>query len=156
MKCSISVSVVNIFFIVFSSLVVAEPTNSRPVPIGVVAIQSDEIAIGIFQQRQKLSEGIKVSAAASLNRGRNNCRVSSHCKVVSLGICGDDKVLYSTFRSNGLEKAISTMRFVHFELYRLVTPVLPGCPISSPPLPQCNQDQYLGWHCALPDAITLN
>jgi hypothetical protein len=145
--------VIYVLSLVFSTL--SSLSMAGELRLGNDLVESNVLILGVQEQRKILLDGIKTAAAASLNGGKNNCRVASQCKVISLGICGDDKVLYSTFRSKGLDKAISTMQSVDVDLYKLTTPVLPGCPFRLPPLPQCKQSKFLGWHCAFPDAITV-
>lgn len=55
-----------------------------------------------------LQEGIESTAAKTLKR-KKQCKKDAHCKTVSVSLCGNQHVLYSTFGNNAANIALNAM-----------------------------------------------
>lgn len=96
----------------------------------------------IAKQYSKLGAGIQEVASISLNSGRVNCTNDRQCKVASIGVCGGQHVLYSTYKSRTIDESIGTMKSVRGALYPLFNRVMPACAYFRPPSAECIKKGY--------------
>ena len=71
---------------------------------------------GVRTTAEILKDGIKKTAKETLEPAKH-CKNDDQCKFTTIDLCGQQHVIYSTFRANGVETAITTMgKALHREL----------------------------------------